>query len=76
MQKLVYIETDADLARDLSTNGIVNTNPNEYEKYLLQKKQKESEMTVINTMQEEIYSLKNDLIEIKKLIMGIVCNGN
>lgn len=75
MTHLVSIESDKDLARDLSTNGLINTNPSEYEKYLLQKKQKEDELSTIHTMQEEIHSLKNDLLEIKKLIIGMGCNG-
>lgn len=75
MSQLVSIETDKDLVRDLSNNGLINTNPGEYDQYLLRKKQKEDELCTIHNMQEEIHSLKNDLMEIKNLIMRMGCNG-
>ncbi len=75
MSKLISIETDKDLVRDLSTNGLINTNPSEYDQYLLRKKQKDDEISTIHNMQEEIHSLKNDLLEIKNLIMRMGCNG-
>lgn len=75
MTQFVSIETDKNLGRDLSTNGVISTNQCEYEKYLLQKRQKEEEKGMIHSMQEEIHSLKNDLLEIKRLILGMACDG-
>lgn len=69
MSDLISIESDISLARDISTNAIVNTNSSEYNKYLLMRKQKEAEHQSINQMQTEIECLKSDLCEIKKLLL-------
>jgi len=75
MSHLLSIQTDKNLGRDVSTNGVINTNPNEYEKYLSQRKQKEDDMKAIHSMREDIHSLKNDLLELKQLILGMDCHG-
>ena len=70
MSDLISIESDISLARDISTNAIVNTNSSEYNKYLLMRKQKEAEHQSINQMQTEIECLKSDLCEIKNLLLS------
>jgi len=70
MSDLISIESDISLARDISTNAIVNTNSSEYNKYLLMRKQKEAEHQSINQMQTEIECLKSDLCEIKNLLLA------
>ena len=67
MSQLVSIETDNNLARDLSSNTIINTNGNAYEKYMSCKKRQEEDKNKIENMQTEIASLKDDLKIIKEL---------
>lgn len=70
MSKLVSIETDNNLARDLSSNTIINTNGNAYEKYMSCKKRQEEDKNKIENMQTEIASLKDDLKIIKELLLS------
>jgi wobble nucleotide-excising tRNase len=77
MRELISVETDANLARNVSTNGIVNTNLNEYNKYLFLKKKREEESKTLSQMQDEIEILKTDLSEIKQLLISFAKNdGN
>jgi hypothetical protein len=70
MSQLVSIETDNNLARDLSSNTIINTNGNAYEKYMSCKKRQEEDKNKIENMQTEIASLKDDLKIIKELLLS------
>jgi hypothetical protein len=70
MPQLVSIETDNNLARDLSSNTIINTNGNAYEKYISCKKRQEEDKNKIENMQTEIASLKDDLKIIKELLLS------
>ncbi len=70
MTQLVSIESDTNLARDLSSNTIVNTNGNAYEKYISCKKRQEEDKTKLENMQNEIASMKDDLRTIKDLLLS------
>ena len=57
------------LIREVESNGIVNTDYENYKKYVESYKQKLSETKKIKDLQEEVSSIKEDLGEIKgKLI--------
>lgn len=76
MKDLISVEADANLARNVSTNTIVNTNLNEYNKYLFLKKKREEETKSLSQMQNEIEILKTDLSEIKQLLISFAkCDG-
>jgi capsular polysaccharide biosynthesis protein len=70
MTQLVSIESDTNLARNLLTNTIVNTNGNAYEKYISCKKRQEEDKTKLENMQTEIASMKDDLRAIKDLLLS------
>lgn len=59
------------LVRDVESNGIVNTDYENYRKYVDSYKQKLSESRTIKDLQNEVSSLKEDLNEIKNLLRGI-----
>lgn len=67
-----YIKTDKPgLVRDPVTKAIINTNISEYE--MLLEKRKNSKQ--IQTIQQQIDSLKNEFSDLKGLILQLI-NGN
>lgn len=69
------IEGNPSLIKDNSSKAILNTNEFEYKNYILSKSQKDSDMKKINKMEEELSSLKEDILEIKSLLVNIL-NGS
>lgn len=69
MTEIVFIDNNPNLARDISNNGVLNTNVNSYNKYIHAKKQKEHDKCKIETLENDLKSLKDDLFEIKKLLL-------
>ena len=63
------------LVREVSSNGIVNTNVNEYETYMKRVKSREQHGDQIRSAVKEINTLKAELREIKGLIKELV-NGS
>ena len=59
------------LERDISSNGIVNTNKTEYQVYMSRIKAREKQGDEIRSAVKEINSLKAELREIKNLIKGL-----
>lgn len=64
----VQVEGNSDLYRDLNNGAVVNSNRDEYEKYMRAKKQR-------NVMTNEINNLRHELDEIKQLLKKLT-NGN
>jgi len=60
------------LYRDMESNGIMNTDYENYKKYMDSYKQKLSESKKIKELQNEVSSIKEDLGEIKSLLRSIV----
>jgi len=63
------------LVREVSSNGIVNTNVSEYETYIKRIKAREQHGDEIRSAVKEINTLKAELREIKGLIKELV-NGS
>lgn len=59
------------LIRDPRTNSIVNTNMAEYQEYVSRKKMKDEEQQKIQKLENNVASIKNDLDEIKTLLMRL-----
>jgi hypothetical protein len=67
-----YIKTDKPgLVRDASSKAIINTNISEYEKIVERRKQSKQ----IQTVQQQIDSLKNEFSDLKSLILQLI-NGS
>jgi hypothetical protein len=60
------------LLRDSESNAIVNTDYENYKKYVDLYKQKISESKKIKELQNEVSSIKEDLGEIKDLLRSII----
>ena len=60
--------------RDSTTNSIVNRNTSDYNRYMSQKKTKNEETEKVDTMEQDLVHLKNEINEIKSLLKDLV-NG-
>ena len=68
------VEGHGELYRDSATNSIVNRNTSDYNRYMSQKKTKNEEAEKVDTMEQDLAYLKNEINEIKSLLKDLV-NG-
>jgi hypothetical protein len=68
------IEGHADLARDPRTNAIVNVNALDYRHYTVSRSAKQSRNERVDSMEQDLASLKGEIGEIKSLLRELV-NG-
>ena len=68
------VEGHSELYRDSTTNSIVNRNTSDYNRYMSQKKTKNEETEKVDTMEQDLAHLKNEINEIKSLLKDLV-NG-
>ena len=60
-----------DLIRDKNSNAILNTNSSEYDNYLSLRAKKKQGTDRIDTMENDLKSLKDDINEIKTLLKAL-----
>lgn len=65
---LIPVEGQKDLYRDTRTNVIINTNKNDYESYIMRRESLQNQKKKIESIEDEIVNVKNDLYEIKMLL--------
>jgi hypothetical protein len=58
------------LVRDENTKSIINTNINEYENYIKLRNIKQTEVERIQSIESDLMRLKNDINEIKSLLVN------
>lgn len=63
------VEGNDSLVRDVSTHAIINTNSAEYENYLKKKNHMSSQSIEIERNTNDINSIKQELSEIKELLL-------
>ncbi len=68
------VEGHGELYRDSTTNSIVHRNTSDYNRYMSQKKTKNEEAEKVDTMEQDLAHLKNEINEIKSLLKDLV-NG-
>ncbi len=68
------VEGHGDLARDPVTNSIINVNNHDYQQYVERRSVKSKENQKVQTMEEDLANVKNELNEIKSLLKELV-NG-
>ena len=68
------VEEHGELYRDSTTNSLVNRNTTDYNRYMSQKKIKNEETEKVDTMEQDLTNLKNEINEIKSLLKELV-NG-
>lgn len=68
----VKIKTKDGLVRDISSGAVLNTNRTDYENYLTRKRQAELVKEQAIKQVEEINNLKNELTEIKQMLLALM----
>ena len=73
--KKASVTGNKDLVRDLSTKAILNTNIEEYNRYVIARENKQRENLRIQSIEDDLNTLKDDLNEIKDLLRNLA-NGS
>lgn len=60
------------LVKDLETNALINTDEDAYNQYIESYKKVYSEKQKLNKIESEVETIKNDLNEIKKLLLSSI----
>ena len=68
------VEGHGEMYRDSTTNSIVNRNTSDYNTYMSQKKMRDNENQKVDSMEQNLADLKNEINEIKSLLKDLV-NG-
>jgi DNA-binding ferritin-like protein len=63
------------LLRDPQTSSIINTSISEYEEYISRRNIKQNEEQKIQSIEEDVAMMKDDLNEIKTLLRSLI-NGS
>lgn len=72
MDKHIKIEGHPDLLRDKHSKGVINTNAVEYQKYMTVQLAKKSEKIKMQTMCDEINTLKDEMHDIKLMLIKVL----
>jgi hypothetical protein len=72
MEQFLKVEGHNGLVRDMSTGAIINTNRTEYEEYMARKRLAEQRELEISKHSEDINILKNEMQEIKSMILQLL----
>tara|TARA_A100001201_G_scaffold97994_1_gene84511 strand:+ start:1900 stop:2127 length:228 start_codon:yes stop_codon:yes gene_type:complete len=67
----IKVKDHLNLERDPRTNAILNTNKNEYEEYIERRNKRRSESQRVVALESEVKDIKNDLNEIKSLLIDL-----
>lgn len=68
----VKVSGHSDLFRDPETNSIINKNKSEYNEYMMRKNFKSKENQKVQTIEDEVASIKSDVNEIKSLLKELI----
>jgi len=72
MNQFLKVQGHASLIRDTTTGAILNNNRTEYEEYLDRKRKAEAREAEISQHTEDINNIKNELSDIKQLLLQLV----
>ena len=69
--KHINVEGHSNLVRENNSNAILNTNYSEYENYIQSRVKRKKGTDRIDTMEDDLKSLKDDINEIKTLLRAL-----
>jgi glutamate mutase epsilon subunit len=72
MMKVIKVQDDNNLVRDIETGAILFNNSAQHHKYVEQRKRFVSRNDQIEQQAEEINSMKNDISEIKGMLTSLL----
>ena len=70
--KLQPVEGKQGWYRDPESNAVINTNKNEYDKYMTSYNKRKRRETTVEALQNEVETVKSDLSEIKDLLKTLL----
>lgn len=65
------VEGKSNLYRDVNSNAIVNRDTNGYRQYIQSLHEKEEQKNKINSIENDLVSIKDEISELKNLIIGL-----
>ena len=69
--KHINVEGHSNLVRENNSNAILNTNYSEYDNYIQSRVKRKKGTDRIDTMENDLKSLKDDINEIKTLLRAL-----
>jgi triacylglycerol esterase/lipase EstA (alpha/beta hydrolase family) len=66
------VKDHVNLVKDPQTNAVINTSKSEYEEYMKRKKARLSETQRVESIENEVSEIRDDLNEIKSLLKMLV----
>jgi len=73
---LIPVEGHEGLYRDLKTGAIINTNKNEFQKYVSKRDEISRNQQQITQTAEEVKELKSEILELKQLLFKLIGDTN
>ena len=73
--EIYTVKGHQDLARDPKTNTIVNTNNVSYDQYIASREAKNKKNQKMQTIEDEVATIKDDINDIKSLLRELL-NGS
>ena len=71
MKEYVKVKDSLSLVRDPNTSAIINTSKSEYDEYMKAKKKNASKSERVEKLETDVNDIKNDLNEIKSLLLDL-----
>ena len=71
MKEYVKVKDSLSLVRDPRTNAIINTSKSEYDEYMKARKKNASKSERVEQLETDVNDIKNDLNEIKSLLLDL-----
>ena len=71
MKEYVKVKDHLGLVRDPRTNAILNTSKSEYDEYMNARKKAASKTEKVEKLETDVNDIKNDLNEIKSLLLDL-----
>lgn len=72
MHNLIQIGSVEHMARDPMSHAVISTDSNRITEYVNRKKYMEFSATLLQKQQDEIDSVKNDISEIKNMLVSMI----
>mgnify|MGYP006268934955 CR=1 FL=1 len=67
---------NTNLVREIESKALINRDSGELQSYLSRRKLLESQRDELNTVKYEMNNLKNDIVEIKQLMLQLLDKGS
>ncbi len=72
---MLKVQGSDSLMRDPNTHAIININDNEYKTYIARKSLNQQHKSQINSQAQELESLKQEMVEIKRMLAELIQKG-